>query len=287
MHLIGKIILGTVQFGLKYGISNTIGKPQTAEIFEMLDYAFTSGVQILDTAESYGDAIDIIGKYHSENNKNIFKVISKFKLTANYDLTKNVKITLSRLNIHSLYAYLLHQPEFIALPEVIKEFSLLKKNNLIRFAGVSIYTNEQFEQAIYADHIDVIQIPYNLFDNKNCKGDLLELAKSSNKIIHSRSAFLQGLFFKNPEDLTPIVFSLKKELIYIQELAKSNNMGIGELALNYCLAESRIHNVLIGVETLEQLKRNLEPVKKLNADVIKRIDNINIIDKQLINPALW
>jgi len=57
-----KIILGTVQFGLDYGINNNNGKPNNNEIKSILDYAFDNKINFLDTAEAYGNSHEIIGE---------------------------------------------------------------------------------------------------------------------------------------------------------------------------------------------------------------------------------
>ena len=64
-----KLILGTVQFGLKYGINNTIGKPKKNEVLNLLKFAYNSGIRVLDTAEAYGNAHQLIGNYHKKQDK--------------------------------------------------------------------------------------------------------------------------------------------------------------------------------------------------------------------------
>ena len=49
-----KLILGTVQFGLDYGINNKLGKPNFKQSCEILSKAFDNGITTLDTAEAYG-----------------------------------------------------------------------------------------------------------------------------------------------------------------------------------------------------------------------------------------
>ena len=69
-----KTILGTAQFGLDYGISNTTGKLNSHHIENILNTAIRLGVNYLDTANVYGDAEEKLGKF-SELTKQ-FKLIS-------------------------------------------------------------------------------------------------------------------------------------------------------------------------------------------------------------------
>ena len=66
-----KLILGTVQFGLDYGINNKSGIPSSNIIKQILDYAMSNGIEILDTAEAYGISQQRIGQYHQLSKKNL------------------------------------------------------------------------------------------------------------------------------------------------------------------------------------------------------------------------
>ena len=60
---VSKMSLGTVQFGLHYGIANDVGKPPEEQSYEMLKAALDNGVTSIDTAHAYGDSEDIIGRF--------------------------------------------------------------------------------------------------------------------------------------------------------------------------------------------------------------------------------
>ena len=117
---------------------------------------------------------------------------------------------------------------------------------------------------------------------------ILEKAKQQGKIIHARSAFLQGLFFLPLEKNHRIVRSLKAELILLHKIASEQNISMQSLAINYCLQQELINKVLIGVENLDQLNQNLSNANNvLSADAIDKINKIRISDVDLLNPSLW
>ena len=62
MNIIEKMVLGTAQFGMDYGISNTIGKPKKKAVFEILDLAWEKGIKRFDTAPSYGSEA-LVGEF--------------------------------------------------------------------------------------------------------------------------------------------------------------------------------------------------------------------------------
>ncbi|MEM5650763.1 aldo/keto reductase [Bacillus cereus] len=70
-----KLALGTVQLGLHYGIGNIMGKPDREEALNIIQYAINNGIDVLDTASSYGNSEAIIGEYvSSKKQKKIFRL---------------------------------------------------------------------------------------------------------------------------------------------------------------------------------------------------------------------
>ena len=51
-----QLCLGTVQFGMDYGIRNQ-KQPTLEQAVEMLDYATQNGINHIDTANAYGTAV--------------------------------------------------------------------------------------------------------------------------------------------------------------------------------------------------------------------------------------
>jgi aryl-alcohol dehydrogenase-like predicted oxidoreductase len=137
-------------------------------------------------------------------------------------------------------------------------------------------------------NIDIIQIPFNLFDNLNLRGELLIKAKSNNKIIHTRSAFLQGLFFMTKDSSNSIRIKLENELDIVENISFKFSIPIGSIALNYCLMQANIDGVLIGVDSLEQLKENINFAENIIPNqYFDEINAIRINNIELINPTMW
>jgi len=287
-----KIILGTVQFGLTYGINNSNGKPNQELVDELLDAAFDRQVRTLDTAEAYGNSQEVIGAYHKQS-ANQFNIITKFSSTRTdlpTDIKERVKANIKTLGVDSLYCYMFHNyADFKSFyTEYKTKISELKKEGLIKKLGVSIYNNEELEDLLKYDTIDVVQLPFNLLDNSKQRAAILRKAKAKGIEIHTRSVFLQGLFFKElntiPEKIKPLLNSLKE----INEIAKLNDTGLSRLALNYACQQKFIDKVLIGVDTLAQLNQNLHLIEKpISLELIEKINEIDIKEKLLLNPSNW
>lgn len=285
-----KLILGTVQMGLAYGINNLLGQIDIKETQKILNFCIQNSLETIDTAEAYGDAHKIIGEYH-EKSSNKFKIITKIP----HDIAKLDSITIKAdqyikdLRVNSIDTLMFHSFDTYQESKHLKnELFELKENEKISKFGVSVYTNQEIEELVEDSFVDVVQLPFNLLDNINLRGEHLKQLKEKNKEVHVRSAFLQGLFFKDVNSNNPIVNSLKTELNFFNQLALDNNISMMELALGYCLAQATIDKVIIGVDSLEQLKNNIRSTKvKISDDIFSQINSIKITNIDLLNPSKW
>ena len=285
-----KLILGTVQFGLKYGINNTIGKPKKDEVLSLLKVAYNSGIRLLDTAEAYGNAHQLIGNYHKKQDDFKFKIITKFPHQIKHNLIKSKVLEyLDLMNVNALDVMMFHSfDSFQSNYNALDTLNELKSDGLIKNIGVSVYTNAQLKSLLNEDLITVVQLPFNLLDNFNVRGDLINQLKIKGKTIHTRSAFLQGLFFKNTFDDISIVQALKPHLKTLNKITKKQGCSMEELALSYCIKQNNIDNVIIGVDSISQLNANIKAAAyEVNEESFKCIDNIYVKNLDLLNPSLW
>lgn len=291
---INKLILGTVQMGLSYGVNNSLGKITLKESHEILLKAHMSGITTLDTAEAYGNAHKVIGKFHENHHNHRFKIITKVPYCFEEDnvednIEDKIKGYLKDLNVDHLETLMFHGFESFkrnqgALVKLLK----LKSVGLVKHIGVSVYTNSELEYLLDKDYITVVQLPFNLIDNYSLRGDLLEELKLRGKVIHTRSVFLQRLFFKKTNDENKVVQKLQTELKIIHEIAEQSNCSIEALALSYCLYQKNIDGVIIGVDSEEHLRANMKAsLHKIEKEIIRRIDKIQVEDVDLLNPAKW
>jgi aryl-alcohol dehydrogenase-like predicted oxidoreductase len=289
---INNIILGTVQFGLNYGINNKKVKPNSKEIEKILNFAYDSGVNMLDTAEAYGTSQLEIGKYHKKSNHK-FKVITKYHsnfITLDHNIEKRILNNIKELGVSNLYSYMFHSfNDFVNnYKKNIDQLMICKEKGLFEKTGVSIYTNSEFETVLNEYNVDLIQLPFNLLDNVNKRKKLIEKAKIRGIEIHTRSAFLQGLFFMQINSIPQKIYPLRNALIQLNQIAKSYNIDINQIALNYVMQQDGIDKVLIGVDNLNQLKTNLNNIDYiLNNEIIELVNKINIEDENLLNPSNW
>src|SRR5690554_5992846 len=68
-----RLALGTVQFGLPYGVANQSGQVSLEEVGQILESARQAGVRTLDTATAYGESEVILGQQDLQE----FAVVTK------------------------------------------------------------------------------------------------------------------------------------------------------------------------------------------------------------------
>ena len=287
-----KIILGTVQLGLDYGIHNKQGKPNLSESFEILNTAFDKGIRILDTAEAYGNSQEVIGQFHKKFPKKIFNIITK--LSANHSVKKEQLLNHIRGNCKKLYCkqllcYMFHNYQtFKENIHFYNEFVSAKKTGLTKKIGISLYNNEEINDIVNNyNEFDIIQIPFNLFDNGSKRKKYIEKARKKGIEVHTRSVFLQGLFFYELDMLPKKLDPLRPYLLSLESIKKANHLNIQTLAMQYVLQKEYINYMLIGVETETQLLKNIESSQNIIDIPHKDIDSINVEEEFLLNPSNW
>lgn len=273
-----KLILGTVQFGLQYGV-NSSGRPNKNSVKEILKEAYNGGINTLDTSSAYGDSEIILGE--CINYQQEFKIVSKYP-KGNVSVKNMFEGSLNRLKVNRLYGYLLHHFDLYKdNPKIWNDFINLKESGYVQKIGFSLYFPEELELILENGvTFDLIQIPYNIFDKKFAPY-MMELHEKGIE-IHVRSTFLQGLFFKDRNSLSEKLMPMQKYLYQMDEYSKETGLSISEIALNYNLQNPYIDGVLIGVDDVFQLKTNLSSIKGNKIDV-----EIDVKEKDLLNPVNW
>ena len=289
---ISKLSFGTVQFGLDYGISNKNGKPSQQKANEIIDYLIKNGVNCFDTALAYGDSEKVLGKALPKDAK--VYIVSKIKSDIFLsEAKKSILHSMRLLNSKKLFGLLLHDSTLLTIWTNFHNniVSSLKADNLIEYFGASIYTSEEFDLAINNQSINLIQIPFNLFDQRALKYGWFERAKEANKLLFIRSIFLQGLFFLKEEQLKGNLREASPYLKIVQTTSEKLGLTVAEFALAYVNTVAQNSIILFGSETLQQAKENItnyNNLQTLESKVIKELNNaFGEIPETIINPSKW
>jgi len=282
-----KLALGTVQFGLDYGINNKLGQTSKSEIEKILDLAFSSGIDCLDTAQAYGDSETILGEILDGGKK--FNIISKLDSQNIRNVCSSFETSLKNLRVNQLYGFLYH--DFNSYKNNVDSIKYLldyKSEGKINKIGFSLYYPDQLEFLLNENiPVDLIQVPYNIFDRRF---ELyFEEAKKRDIEIHIRSVFLQGCFFIDPDKLPPFLFKIKNKIVKLRKLSEHNKIPLNSLCLNFANINEYIDKIVIGVDTQDNLRDNVEALNKVEEFNILKNEMLDLQeeDEKIILPFNW
>lgn len=283
-----KLILGTAQFGLDYGINNPDGKIKKNEAFKILSFAYKHKINILDTSYAYGDSEIVLGEYIKEYKKDI-KIISKLPQNDCENPIELFYKSLNRLNSIKIYGYLIHHFDFFMKKSKIwEDLKLLKEEGKIEKIGFSLYYPEELDYLLGKNiDFDIIQIPYNIFDQR-FKEYFLEL-KKINVEIHIRSIFLQGLVFIPVQKLPEKFLKIKSKLEKLNSLSKILNTSIASLCLNFSILNPLIDKIIIGIDCKEHLHEIINTMAEIDniKSIYHNLETLKENDENIILPTNW
>lgn len=284
-----RFALGTVQFGLHYGVSNQSGQVTNKEVDKILKTAYSAGINTLDTAVSYGSSEQVLGEA-GINNWQVITKLPRFPEKCNNIedwVNSTVSDALDRLKIKKLSGLLLHQPLQLLEEngtDLYQILNNLKKKELVNKIGYSIYSPNDLDKLYSSFKPDIIQAPFNIFDQQLLTSGWLKKLHKEGVEINVRSVFLQGLLLMKLKDL-PIKFHRWKTLMdnWHKWLLK-NNITPLQACLGFVLAQPEINRLVIGVDNARQLKEVLLATQtKVPSPPLEFATE----DENLINPLKW
>jgi aryl-alcohol dehydrogenase-like predicted oxidoreductase len=285
-----RLALGTVQFGLKYGIANESGRVSINEVNNILTEAASHGIGLLDTAISYGDSEYVLGQVGVAG----YKIVSKLPALPD-DCTDiagwvdaQVEGSLARIGVNSLYAMLLHRPDQLfdtSGKQLLRALECLKAKGRTQKIGISIYHPDELTRLTNEMHFDLVQAPLNILDRRLIDSGWAQRLKRLGIELHARSVFLQGLMLI-PDSRRPAKFR-RWQGIWLEWERWLNEVGLTPLqaCLRYALSVEEVEKVVVGVDSVDQLNQVLVAA---TAGSLTSLPNWpQNIDIDLLNPYRW
>ncbi len=289
-----KLGLGTVQFGLDYGVTNKEGIVSSFEISKILDFAYESGIRVLDTASLYGLSENVLGKCIKPSQN--FKLITKTPKFSNAIGDNDVRFlretfykSLSRLKMKSIYGLLVHSADDLlgsCAHLIWNEMLSLKEYGLVKKIGVSVYSPDQLNRILNRFPIDLVQLPINVLDQRFLADRMLERLKERGVEVHARSIFLQGLLLIQLADLSYPLMKIKDILKKYQNYVYSKKSSSLDVSLGFVNHLKEVDHLIVGVCSLNQLD---EIINSANTELVKgcNLKEFACFDEQIVNPSLW
>jgi len=284
-----RLALGTVQFGLPYGIANRSGQTSADEASRILDHAWEAGMDTLDTAIAYGTSEQRLGEIGIEKWNTISKLpaVPAGCTDVSGWVRQSVQESLSRLGVGKLRGLLLHRPQQLMGEqgrELYRALLEVKEQGKAEKIGVSIYDVEELSAIWSMFPPDLVQAPFSILDRRLETSGWMDRLFQAGTEIHVRSIFLQGLLLIGLAD-RPKKFD-RWAALWSQWDAWLEREGVTPLqaCVRYALAYPQISRVVVGVDTVVQLEEILAaaagPLPPLP-------DGFGTGDVVLLNPANW
>jgi aryl-alcohol dehydrogenase-like predicted oxidoreductase len=284
-----KLALGTVQFGLPYGIANQNGQVSRKDVKGIIELAALSAIDTLDTAIDYGESEACLGQVGVHT----FKVITKLPALPNNVadvrlwVREQMQASMQRLNVTSIYGLLLHRPQQLLGSkgtELARAIEQLKAEGLVIKTGVSIYSPSELDSVLNVCHIDLVQAPFNLIDQRLKSSGWMQKLHDAGIEVHVRSVFLQGLLLM-PATAIPEKFKFWLPLLNTwHSWLYENKTTAVQACIEFVQAQPQINKIVVGVESVHQLKQLIQATKEQSNTVWP---DINCSDERLINPSNW
>lgn len=294
--------MGTVALGLEYGIkmSNTSGRPSEPEAVELLHQAADAGINLFDTAPTYGESEQLLGKAlkaHPQcyvatkvslpTDKN-GKTLSGNKLRAAVQCS--LESSLRTLQRDALDIVQIHNAtvEAIAQGEIFEGLLNAKQQGKVRFLGASVYGENAALAVIGSKQFDVLQVAYNLLDQRMAQR-VFPAAERAGVGVIVRSVFLKGALTPRAEWLPAALAELRTAADRVRETFQASWQVLPEMALRFCLSTPQVATVLTGASTLNELTQALTAVEAgpLTQQLLARTPDLGLCDERLLNPSYW
>ena len=285
-----KLALGTAQFGMSYGIANQHGKIKLENIKDIIKTAREKNIDLVDTAITYGNSESIIGKIGLLDFKFVTKLppLPKIGVTSvSFWVEDQIKLSLKRLGIQSLYGLLIHRSEDLLDDKgekILNALNNLKSRGLVKKIGISIYDLSELERLTNQIELDIVQAPLNIIDQRLINSGWLSKLYKADVEVHIRSVFLQGLLLMSKQN-RPHKFNRWKNLWKMwHEWLNDNRITALEATMRYALSIKEISKVIVGVDSKDQL----EQIVISSDGILPKIPpELCTNDVDLLNPSNW
>jgi aryl-alcohol dehydrogenase-like predicted oxidoreductase len=291
-----ELCLGTAQFGLPYGITNTTGQVSENEVRRILELANENGIEFLDTAQTYGDAEAVLGRTMPVGFS--FRLISKLAAQNKPCFTADdrpgweevFQQSCARLKQPCLDALLLHRASDLLKPggNHLRQWLLsLRDRGLVRRLGVSIYSANDLV-GVAPDVLDLVQLPLSLYEQRLLHDGTIAQLRAQGCAVHARSIYLQGLLL-TPASAWPAWVSSESRLhqANLERLAAKRGCGLIHFALDFARAQNDIEAVVLGLSSKTEL---LEMLQVWSGCPILDANDMNgwcLQDPDILDPRRW
>lgn len=291
-----RLALGTAQWGMTYGIANRTGQPPSDEVDRMLQLGRERGVELLDTAHAYGEAEKVLGAQHAATRG--YQIVTKttpLRVSRVGDehvrrATDGFQESLTSLGCQRVYGLLVHGADTLLVDggeRIWAALEQIKAEGRVHSIGVSVYHPRQLERILDRYRIDVVQLPFSVYDQRFKQQGLLHRLQGMRIEVHARSVFLQGLLLLPPDQLPPAFDAIRTHHTDLHTRLRELGLTPIESCLLYGLQQPEIGRIIVGCETVDQLKAAIDASAMSTPGALSELAEFGLLDEAVINPSTW
>ena len=253
-----ELCLGTVQLGMRYGVTNITGEVSKEEAKKILTLAANSGITMLDTAQAYGNSEKVLGELWPGQTSR--KIISKLKPNTKVDeLEGNLRESMNKLKVNSLDTFLIHDSSDFKGEygvELLEWLKGIRKRGLVERIGASIYDYKEL-QNIPLDEIQVVQLPLSIYDQRMILNGTLELLRRKGIAIHARSIFMQGIILQEERLPSFLTDRFREHHSKCVRSIKSKGLSMLSATLSFAKSQKTLETVIVGTTSAVELAQTI------------------------------
>ncbi|MBL6932631.1 MAG: aldo/keto reductase [Rhodospirillales bacterium] len=295
MTATARLGLGTVQFGVDYGVGNRHALVAEATAADIITSAAEQAIGVLDTAAFYGNSEQVLGRI--VKNSDPFRIVTKTAVVKGDEIDdgdlENFQQTFFRsldtLKREQVYGLLVHHAADILKPggdRLVKFLESQKYEGKTLKAGISVYTGLEIDAVLEKFTPDIVQLPINLLDQRLIESDHLKKLKDRGVEIHARSIFLQGVLLQEPTTLPDYFTPMRTDLENIRTAVIGQKFTPLEACLAFAMQCAELDTILVGVMSVEDLQEIIQATEGIIGRHFEA-DGLASNNAALVDPSHW
>lgn len=260
------------------------GRCDDQEAIRTIDYAIDEGINLIDTAEGYGDgqAELLLGRaLQGKRHKVILASKAHMKNLHREALIKACEDSLTRLKTDYLDIYQIHWPNIdVPMDETLEALERLKRDGKILNAGVCNHGTEALKR-VGGYPIVINQMPYSMIW-RVAEQYFTEELNQKKILLWAYSPLAQGLLTGKYKNLSEIPINRRNTRMYdskwgmgrhtdsgfeedifhfideLHNICETTGYSMATFAMQFLKTRGTVGSILVGARNINQLKANIE-----------------------------
>jgi len=274
------LVLGCAQWGQGYGVTNSRGRLDDADLAAIIAVAHANDVRDIDTAPGYGDAQQRLRPWARE-----FSISTKVKGAEPDSVASSLRESMAALDLPAVAGCLIHDWATLDDDQATAAAGVLEQaraDGLVGRVGVSAYDEADLERARRLfTRLDAVQVPLSPVDRRLDESPVVRQLAASGTVFEARSVFLQGLLLTpstTPQGRHPVIVAFHE---HCREMGRTPV----EVCLGHARAVPWVSRIVVGVTSGLELAELAAAWSETPAQLVD--PSWGTDDLSLIDPRRW